>query len=60
MRSVNELAQVSAGSVLPLEITQLEISSTSIREILAGGRSPGFLMPESVIDYIQRNRLYGT
>ena len=57
--TVDRLAREPAGSVLPLEITQLEISSTSIREILADGRSPGFLMPESVIDYIHRNRLYG-
>jgi nicotinate-nucleotide adenylyltransferase len=57
--TVDGLAREPAGSVLPLEITQLEISSTSIREILADGRSPGFLMPESVIDYIHQNRLYG-
>ena len=60
VRAVDELAEAEAGSVLPLEITQLEISSTSIRKILASGRSPGFLMPESVIDYIHQNRLYGT
>jgi nicotinate-nucleotide adenylyltransferase len=48
-----------AGCVLELEITQLDISSTAIRQILGSGRSPAFLMPGPVIDYIRRHRLYG-
>lgn len=47
-----------AGYVLPLEVTQLEISSTRIRRILGEGRSPRFLLPESVIDYMREHDLY--
>jgi len=47
-----------AGCVLPLEVTQLEISSTGIRELIASRRSPRFLLPESVIQYIRKHGLY--
>jgi nicotinate-nucleotide adenylyltransferase len=39
---------------------QLEISSTSIRNRLAGGRSIRYLTPDAVIDYIRHQRLYST
>jgi len=42
-----------------MEITQLDISSTAIRELFAAGRSPRFLMPDDVIDYIRQQQLYG-
>ena len=52
------LREKMAGYVLPLEITQLAISSTDIRDRLSSGRSPGFLLPDRVLDYIRQNRLY--
>ena len=48
-----------AGCVLSLEITQLDISATQIRTLFARRRSPRFLLPDGVIDYIHRNALYG-
>ena len=53
-----QLMETSAGLVHHLEITQLDISSTAIRQMLLAGRSPAFLMPKSVIDYIRRHGLY--
>jgi nicotinate-nucleotide adenylyltransferase len=47
-----------AGRVLPVEITQLEIASTTIRSLVAAGRSPSFLTPEPVADYIREHGLY--
>lgn len=55
-----QLHQATAGCVLALEITQLDISSTLIRELFARGRSPRFLLPDAVIDYILEGRLYGS
>jgi nicotinate-nucleotide adenylyltransferase len=46
------------GAVLPLQVTQLAISSTDIRKRLQAGHSPRFLMPDCVIDYIEQNQLY--
>jgi len=47
-----------AGRVLPLEVTQLDISSTMIREQVGAGLSPRFLTPDAVIDYIAAHGLY--
>lgn len=55
-----ELLGAPAGRVLALEITQLDISSTAIRTLLAEGRSARFLTPAGVIDYIRGRGLYGT
>ena len=52
------LHQSAAGCVVTLEITQLDISSTLIRGLIAGGRSARFLMPEEVIGYILQRQLY--
>lgn len=53
-----ELRERPSGLVLPLEVTQLAISSTGIRRIIAGGQSPSFLLPDAVIDYIHRHGIY--
>jgi nicotinate-nucleotide adenylyltransferase len=53
-----QLEGQAAGKVIPLEITQLAISSTGIRHQLGSGRSPRFLLPDEVIAYIQKNNLY--
>lgn len=53
-----EIHRSTAGCVLPVEITQLEISSTAIRDLIAGGRTPLFLTPPQVIEYILRHGLY--
>lgn len=60
-RRVRDAAQLharSCGQVLSLEITQLDISATQIRSLLATGRSARFLMPDTVIDYIRGQGLY--
>ena len=46
------------GRVLRIALTQLAISSTSVRELVAAGRSPRFLLPDGVLEYIRRNRIY--
>jgi len=52
------LAQESRGRILHLQLTQLAISSTQVRALLAAGRSPRFLLPDGVLDYIRNNRIY--
>ena len=58
VRDQKQLGDESAGLVFPLEVTQLAISSTGIRNQLLAGRSPRFLLPDAVIDYIEQNTLY--
>ncbi|NND66222.1 MAG: nicotinate-nucleotide adenylyltransferase [Halioglobus sp.] len=52
------LAQRPCGGVLVQELRPLDISSTEIRELLAAGRSIRYLMPQSVLDYIDAQQLY--
>ena len=52
------LRRDSGGAVYLREITALDIAATAIRALLAGGDSARYLVPETVLDYIDRNRLY--
>lgn len=54
----HELFDAPGGLILPLELTQLAISSTDIRRRLRAGLSPRFLLPQAVIDYIRKHGLY--
>jgi len=56
--TVNSLAEQPAGLVLPLEVTQLAISSTGIRQLIRAGSSTRFLLPDAVIEYIHTHGLY--
>ncbi len=55
-----EFDQVSAkaGNVVKLTLTQMEISATLIRKALSKGESIAEWVPDDVIEYIQKNRLY--
>ncbi len=53
-----QLRKSPAGLILPLEVTQLAISSTEIRRQIHAGLSPRFLLPDSVIEYILEHGLY--
>lgn len=60
-RLVNNPARLQnspAGLIFPLEVTQLAISSTEIRNQIQTGLSPRFLLPDPVIDYIREHGLY--
>ncbi|MEM9058216.1 MAG: nicotinate-nucleotide adenylyltransferase, partial [Pseudomonadota bacterium] len=47
-----------AGRVLDHSVTQLEISSSAIRALIARGDDPRFLMPDAVRDQIVATRCY--
>ena len=44
------LHQTPAGRVIELPVTPLDISATRIRELLADGRDPRYLLPAGVFD----------
>ncbi len=54
----NTLTTSIAGQLFFQTITQLDISATAIRNLIAQQRSPRFLLPDAVIDYITQNGLY--
>jgi nicotinate-nucleotide adenylyltransferase len=44
------LRRTPAGHVIELSVTPLEISATRIRELLAEGRDPRYLLPCGLFD----------
>jgi len=52
------LKDTPAGAIVSFAMTQLAISATQIRKLLANGLSARYLLPDSVLDYIQRHQLY--
>ncbi|MDP3904672.1 MAG: nicotinate-nucleotide adenylyltransferase [Methylococcaceae bacterium] len=55
-----ELSKTPAGSIFFQPVTQLDISATAIRNMIALKQSPRFLLPDAVIEYIQQQQLYQT
>jgi len=53
-----DLATAPAGRIYRHAITQLDISASQIRALVATGRSPRYLLPDAVLDYIRQHRLY--
>jgi nicotinate-nucleotide adenylyltransferase len=58
LESPELLRQRPCGGIVIEELRPLAISSTEIRDLLASGRSARYLMPQSVLDYIQTHTLY--
>jgi nicotinate-nucleotide adenylyltransferase len=56
---VRDLHRSTCGRVHIHAVTQLEISSTEIRDLVAAGRDPRFLMPDNVRDVIASSGCYG-
>lgn len=54
----NRLQHCSGYSVYSLEGTQLDISSTAIRELIRQGKSIRYLVPDQVERHIMKQRLY--
>ena len=52
------LAGAPAGGIVTFAMTQLAISATQIRKLLANGLSARYLLPDAVLDYIQTHSLY--
>lgn len=55
---VDDLHEAKAGRIFIHAVTQLEISSTEVRNLVASGRDPRYLMPDPVRDIIQRSACY--
>lgn len=56
---VDDLHELLRGRIHIHAVTQLEISSSDIRELVAAGRDPRFLMPDSVCERIRETGCYG-
>ena len=52
------LSERPAGGILIEELRPLDISSTEIRHLLGAGLSARYLLPRSVLEYIETHQLY--
>ncbi len=55
---VNDLHKKTHGHIHIHAVTQLEIASTEIRDLVAAGRDPRFLMPDAVSNVIEETSVY--
>jgi nicotinate-nucleotide adenylyltransferase len=55
---VDDLHEAKAGHIFIHAVTQLEISSTEVRNLVASGRDPRYLMPDAVRGIIQQSACY--
>lgn len=58
--TVDDLHDARAGRIYIHAVTQLEISSSAIRETVRRGGDPRFLMPDAVRDQIIDHRIYSS
>jgi len=58
LADAGELRQAPAGGIATFSMTQLAISATQLRKLFANGKSARYLLPDSVLDYINLNQLY--
>jgi len=58
LSDVNALKLAPAGGIATFAMTQLAISATQIRKLLANGLSARYLLPDAVLDYIHLHQLY--
>ena len=54
----DDLCTTPAGRMYCLAVTPVDISATRLRETLQQGRNPRYLLPDSVLDYIQTHQLF--
>lgn len=50
----------TAYPVLFVDVPAMNVSSSMIRERLKSGKTVRYLLPDSIIEYIEENHLYGT
>jgi len=55
---LHDLRGNTRGHILDLKMTMLDISATQIRGLSLEQQSPRFLLPDTVLDYINLNGLY--
>jgi nicotinate-nucleotide adenylyltransferase len=56
--TIRELHEKTAGRIYVHAVTQLEISSTELRQLIVSGRDPQYLVPDEVREILRESRCY--
>ncbi|MBT8136751.1 MAG: nicotinate-nucleotide adenylyltransferase [Gammaproteobacteria bacterium] len=57
-QDIDDLHRARAGRIFIHAVTQLEISSSAVREMISAGDDPRYLMPDAVRDLILETKCY--
>ncbi len=57
-QTATDLHGTPAGRIFHQATTPLDIAARRIRDLIRSGRSARYLVPDAVLDYIERHRLY--
>jgi nicotinate-nucleotide adenylyltransferase len=57
-RNLQDVQKEKAGRILFYEVTQMDISSSEIRNLISQGRNPRYFLPDAVLEIIRREGLY--
>jgi len=60
VNDINQLCHAPIGSIATHSVTSLDISSSHIRSLVESGKSPRYLLPDSVWELIQKQNFYTT
>ena len=60
VKNAAALQRKPAGSILMHPISQLDISASKIRDLVAKGKSPRYLLPDVVLQMIKVQKIYET
>ncbi len=58
LKADNHITAFSCGQITVQSISNLDISGSKIRRMIANHQSPRFLLPEKVLEYIETHQLY--
>ena len=56
--TADDIQDSPCGRIVPFTIPTLEISATAIRQCVASGQSPRYLVADALVGYIDSHRLY--
>ena len=56
--ALRQLHERPAGCIFAVPVTQMAVSSTRIRGLLAAGKSPRYLLPDAVLNRIKQEKWY--
>ena len=57
-KKIAQLKEKYGADIILLDVRQVDISSSAIREKIAAGRSVRYMLPDKVREYILKNHLY--
>ena len=56
---LDELGSKAREKIHVMEVPEMKLSATYLRERLRSGKTVRYMLPKCVVDYIEENHIYG-